>query len=172
MDKNVDWDMVKVSYVTSDKSVVVLAQEYGISVGLIGTRSSAENWVLLRERYRRRRAKSVMLAVESDQLKKMKEHLKICDAGINAFVKQLMGKVVKVCPHCGGNVEITLPKTKITASDVNNLIKTRTQLAEVVNRFEGKETQIVLPSGKSLSEMSTDEIKQLAENAEIEIVDE
>lgn len=172
MDKNVDWDMVKVAYVTSDKSVSVLAREYDISVGLIGTRSSAESWVLLRDRYRRRRAKSVMMAVESDQLKKMKQHLKICDAGIDAFVKQLTGKVVKVCPHCGGNVEIVLPKTKITASDVNNLIKTRTQLAEVVTRYEGKESQIILPSGKQLSDMSVAEIKQLAENADIEIVDE
>ena len=64
----IDWNKIKIEYITTNTSYSNLAEKHGVSFKQICKVGSRENWVELRRQHRERTLKKTASAVENAQM--------------------------------------------------------------------------------------------------------
>jgi hypothetical protein len=118
--KRNDWNSIENEYITTNVSQRFLSDKYGVSVGDIGNRASAENWTEKREQFQSEvRARMISMIAQA----RADEHVSamdLCDSMITQFMQ-----------------EMARGKAKITAFDAMNAARFREVLrGGVSNRTE------------------------------------
>ena len=64
----IDWNKIKIEYITTNASYSNLAEKHGVSFKQICKVGSEENWVELRRQHRERALKKTVVVVENAQM--------------------------------------------------------------------------------------------------------
>lgn len=75
----IDWNKIKIEYITTGASYRDLAEKYGVSYVLIGRAGKKEGWVELRRQHRERTVQKTVTAVENAQAARARKILTVTD---------------------------------------------------------------------------------------------
>ena len=75
----IDWNKIKIEYITTNASYSNLAEKHGVSFKQICKVGSREKWVELRRQHRERTLKKTVSAVENAQVVRAKKILAVTD---------------------------------------------------------------------------------------------
>ena len=116
----IDWNKIKIEYITTNASYSNLAEKHGVSFKQICKVGSREKWVELRRQHRERTLKKTVSAVENAQVVRAKKILAVTD--------KLLRKIEEMVDCEGAMTEKAIRALTAAVKDLREIQGIKSQL--------------------------------------------
>ena len=167
-EKKIDWAKIKGEYVTSDISLVKIAEKYGVSPSAVQKRSKKEGWSVDKKKQHKKAADKVAKKLNDKKVRKAVSDIdRVCNAAskliskINRAIDEVDKREIqsKTCYRERAEGKQTVTKTKKGTKE--NFTETVTEEVEISEKLGLVDTKNIAEIAKSLLN-----IKQVLEGTE------
>ena len=142
--EKIDWEAIKLEYITSDTTYQALANKYGMRMQTVAERSKKEDWRSARKKHKEKIVKRAVRKTEKKEADRLKRILKAGDRLLAKLEKAINELDIQICKE--------VEKTKII--EYNNDLRPDKPTKEIIEEKENVKEYKTIIDRRGLQQLS------------------
>ena len=142
--EQIDWEAIKLEYITSDTTYQALANKYGMRMQTVAERSKKEDWRSARKKHKEKIVKRAVRKTEKKEADRLKRILKAGDRLLAKLEKAINELDIQICKE--------VEKTKII--EYNNDLRPDKPTKEIIEEKENVKEYKTIIDRRGLQQLS------------------
>lgn len=142
--EKIDWEAIKLEYITSDTTYQALANKYGMRMQTVAERSKKEDWRSARKKHKEKIVKRAVRKTEKKEADRLKRILKAGDRLLAKLEKAINELDIQICKE--------VEKTKII--EYNNDLRPDKPTKEIIEEKEKVKEYKTIIDRRGLQQLS------------------